>query len=154
MKQIVCLLAAALCALSLTGCQSKKTGPDDLSAVHQELSAQAELSDMLALSADELGTFYGIAAEDVKQFAASVNSTGIRCDEIVLIEATDEEAAARVKEQLDSRYASQLAQFETYLPDQYEILQKCGVRQDGNYVAMIVAADPAPLVKLYEAYFD
>ena len=106
--------------------------------------------EMLKLEVADLMNYYGIAAEDVKQFAAAVSTTGINCDEVVMIEATGAEAAARVKTALDNRYQAKLVETENYLPDEYAIIKTCSVTQKGNYVAMIVAPNAADLVKIYD----
>ena len=80
-----------------------------------------------------------------------MSTTGINCDEIVMIEAVDADAAARVKTALDNRYQAKLVETENYLPDEYAIIKTCSVTVDGNYVAMIVAPNAEELVKIYNA---
>ena len=66
----------------------------------------------------------------------------------------DSNAAQRVKEQLDKRMESKLAQNKDYLPEQYAIIQKCSVEQDGNYVSMIVGKEHQKLTEIYQKAFS
>lgn len=68
------------------------------------MKAKIANTDMMDLAKEDLTTNYDIAADDIKQFAAYVDTTGIKADEIVLVEAVDGEAAKRIKDCLDTRY--------------------------------------------------
>ena len=109
--------------------------------------------EMLALDANDLLDLYGVNSADVKQFAAAVNTSGIDCDEVVLVEAVNADAAARVKTALDNRYQAKLNETENYLPDEYAVIKTCSVTMDGNYVAMIVAPNAEELTKIYRESF-
>ncbi|MGN0803172.1 MAG: DUF4358 domain-containing protein [Candidatus Faecivicinus sp.] len=148
MKKLCSILLLAAMLLTLTACGGKETKAVNvnLTDVMTKFSLGEE---MMTLTADDLRDMYGIDAADVKQFAAAINSTGIKCDEIILIEAAGSDAAARVKTALDNRYQAKLNETENYLPDEYAIIKTCSVTANGNFVAMIVAANAADLTKTY-----
>jgi len=106
---------------------------------------------MTDYSAEDLMPNYGIDAADVKQFAAYVDSTGIKGDEIIFLEGKDADAAKRIKEKLDARYQQKETEMKDYLPEEYAVLKKCGVNQNGNYVSMIVSPQYEELNKIYDA---
>ena len=155
MKKFVVILLTLCLVFALTACGGKtetntnSTKTVDLPAVYAGFGLNSE--DMLPLAETDLMEYYGIDAANVKQFAGAVNLTGISAEEIVLIEAVDANAAASVKAQLDARYDSKAAQMKDYLPDQYAIIEKCSVRVDGNFVAMIVSENAETYVAAYEA---
>ena len=72
---------------------------------------------------------------------------------MVLVEAVNADAAARVKTALDNRYQAKLNETQNYLPDEYAIIKTCSVTANGNFVAMIVAPNAAELVKVYNESF-
>ena len=144
-------IAAALCltlCLMLTACGGGQKAPANV-ALGDVLAKFNLDGEMMSLTQDDLTDLYGIEAADVKQFAASINGSGIKADEIVLIEAVDAAAAARVKEALDARLQNKLNELENYLPEEYAVAKACSVQSAGNFVAMIVAPNAADLVKLY-----
>lgn len=148
MKKLCAILLLAAMLLILTACGSKETKAVNVNLT--DVMAKFSLGEeMMTLTADDLRDMYGIDAADVKQFAAAINSTGIKCDEIILIEAAGSDAAARVKTALDNRYQAKLNETENYLPDEYAIIKTCSVTVNGNFVAMIVAANAADLTKTY-----
>lgn len=101
------------------------------------------------LTSDDLMPNYGISPDDVKQFAAYVDSTGIKGDEIIFLEGKDAEAAKRIKEKLDARYKQKEVEMKDYLPEEFAVLKKCSVNQNGNYVSMIVSPQYEELNKIY-----
>lgn len=155
MKKLIALMMTLVMTVSLAACsQSGNSGKTaDLPKVLETMKSEVGFSDVIELDEGGLKTNYGIEAEDVKQFAALVDASGIKCEEVVLIEATDADAAKRVKEQLDKRLESKLAQNKDYLPEQYAIIKKCSVEQDGNYVSMIVGEQHEKLTEIYQKAF-
>lgn len=142
-------LTLAVCLILCLCCCIAGLAEVDLQSVMDRF----ELSeDMMPLTLADLNDIYFLCIDeaDVAQCAAAVHTSGINCDEIILFEATDEEAAGRLKAILDARYQAKLDEMENYLPEQFAIIQQCGVEQNGNFVSMIVSPDAQRLVALYE----
>ena len=151
MKKLLSVLLIAALIFTLTACGKKETAKTaNLPEVLAKFSFDGE---MLTLDENDLMDLYGINSADVKQYAAAVNTSGIDCDEVVLAEAVDADAAARIKTALDNHYQAKLNETESYLPDEYAIIKTCSVTTDGNYVAMIVAPNAEELTKIYSESF-
>ena len=149
MKKLAIILAAVI-ILSTVLCACG--GGKKLSSVYDDITKQVELKDMLVLTTtDQLDKYYGIAAEDVEDFAGCINSTGVDQEEIILIKATDDAAAGRIKDALQLRYDTKLAQNKDYNPEQAEIIQNCSVEQDGLYVSMIISSNADQIKEIYKA---
>ncbi|MBE6830262.1 MAG: DUF4358 domain-containing protein [Ruminococcaceae bacterium] len=149
MKKLLSLLLAAamLCSLAACGGGTKQA---DLTKVMADMKAVLSNKEMTEYSAEDLMPNYGIDTADVKQFAAYVDSTGIKGDEIIFLEGKDADAAKRIKEKLDARYQQKETEMKDYLPEEYAMLKKCGVNQNGNYVSMIVSPQYEELNKIYD----
>lgn len=150
MKKFLSLLLAMamLCSLAACGGGTKQA---DLSKVMADMKAKITNKEMMDYSAEDLMPNYGIDSADVKQFAAYVDSTGIKGDEIIFLEGKDSDAAKRIKEKLDARYKNKENEMKDYLPEEYAVLKKCGVNQNGNYVSMIVSPQYEELNGIYNA---
>ena len=147
MKKLVSILLLAAIVFTLAACGGKKEAvPVNLGDVMAKFTLGDE---MLSLDENDLLDLYGIKSEDVKQFAGAVNTSGIKCDEIVMIEAVDASAAGRVKSALDNRYQAKLNEMENYIPEEYAVIKECSVTASGNFVAMIVSRNAAELTKTY-----
>ncbi|HHV32483.1 DUF4358 domain-containing protein [Caproiciproducens sp. LBM24188] len=149
MKKWFSVLLGLILLFSLAACGSKATKQADLSKVMDNMKAKLTNTEMMDLTKDDLMASYGIDANDVKQLAIYVDSTGVKGDEIVLLEGKDADAAKRIKEKMDARYQQKEVEMKDYLPEEYAILKKCPVKQDGNYVSMIVSPQYEELNKIY-----
>lgn len=152
MKRITALLLA-LSLILLVGCSGGAAKTADLAAVKTSLEGQFDLTGMMALSEDDLLDMFGIKMDDVKQYVALVAKTSTSADEILLFEAKDADAAARVREKVDNRYQAKLNEAKDYLPDEYAKIKACKVEASGNFISLIVSSDAEAMTKLYQAAF-
>ena len=64
-----------------------------------------------------------------------------------------QDAASRLKAQLDKRYQAKLNEAKDYLPDEYAKISACKVMENGNFVSLIVSADAEAMAKIYQDAF-
>ena len=139
--------------LGVTACSSsQKTA--DLPKVMEDMKAIMENKDMMDLDESDLMSYYGIEASQVKQFAVYIDSTGIKGDEIILIEGIDADAAKSIKEKIDARYQEKENTMKTYQPEEYAVLKKSKVEQSGNYISLIVSPQGDHLKEIYNKAFQ
>lgn len=152
---LTCSMLLSLCACGGQGEQpSEKKADINVQTVMEEMLSQTEIQEPLVLSESDMLDFFGIKGEDMTEFAAVTCANGISAQEIVLVKARDEACAELIEEKLENRLENRKAEFENYLPDQYDILTQCEVEQDGVYVCMILHPEHEVLEKLYEDCFD
>lgn len=124
----------------------------DLAAVRTDIQTQLGITDALPLETDALLNLYGIDSSWVAQSASFVTMAGTFPDEVILVEAVDETAAASIQEKLQNRLNEVLVQSESYDPDNYKAAQSCSVRVNGCYVALILSPKQADMAAIYEGY--
>ena len=124
----------------------------DLAAVRTDIQTQLGITDALPLETDALLNLYGIDSGWVAQSASFVTMAGTFPDEVILVEAVDETAAASIQEKLQNRLNEVLVQSESYDPDNYKAAQSCSVRVNGCYVALILSPKQADMAAIYEGY--
>ena len=150
MKKVISIVSAfVLCLAIFTGCGAKEV---KLSEVMDKINSDFSLSLQKLESADELNTYYSIDTADVKQFAAEIDPNNNAPVEIVLIEAVDADAAARVESALTTRYNAIYSQYSSYTPEQLDMVKACKVTKDGNFVSMIVADKGADMLNVFYSY--
>lgn len=158
MKRFVSVLLIAILAISLfAGCggasdsdKSDSGKSVDLPAVMEKINSEYSLSLKALNGAGKLTRYYSIEVNDVKQFAAELDSNNNAPVEIVLVEAVDADAADRVESALTTRYNSILNQYGSYTPEKVNMVKACKVTKDGNFVSMIVADNADGMLKIYQ----
>ena len=154
MKKLISLLLIALLVVSLTACGAKapKAKNVDVNAVFDSVSQY--LPEMFYPDETTLLNFLGIRAENCKQYKVAVCAEGLRADELWVIEAKDEAALENLKKMADSRIEAKLDETESYVPDQFVIVQKAAIINNGLYLALIISPDVDTMKASIEAAFQ
>ncbi len=138
MRKLISVISILLLICVLLCSCSKNVEP--LSKVFEQIKSEVGVSEMVEFgSVSDLDRFYGIAAEDIGDFAGGINNSGVNQEEIVLVKASSSDAAERIKTALTNRYNSKLNETKNYNPEQYAIIEKCSVETNDLYVSLIIS---------------
>lgn len=138
MRKLISVISVLLLICVLLCSCSKNVEP--LSKVFEQIKSEVGVSEMVEFSSvSDLDRFYGIAAEDIGDFAGGINNSGVNQEEIVLVKASNSDAAERIKTALTNRYNSKLNETKNYNPEQYAIIEKCSVETNDLYVSLIIS---------------
>ena len=150
MKKLICVIAAiTVLAVTLCACgQAAKPLPE----IFEKLKTDYNIAEMLEFKSADDFIRYGIAADDIEEYAGGINKTGVDQEEIVLIKAKNADASNRVEEALNGHIDTKLKENKNYNPKQYAIIEKCSVDIDKtNYVSMIISSNAEAMKKDYKA---
>lgn len=169
MKRLASLVAVVLTltmVLSLAACGSNETTPDstgtedttqsqstddnqstepaagvDLAALRTQFVTDYALTDVLEVETEGLNNLYGITADQVASSASFNAASGAAFpQEIVMIQAVDESAAADIAGKLESRLSNIAEQAASYDPESLELAENCPVVTEGVYVGMFFSS--------------
>ena len=150
MKKVISLATVlVLCLAMFAGCGSKDV---KLSEAMDKINNDYSLSLQTLSSTDDLSKYYNINADDVKQFAAEIDSNNDAPVEIVLVEAVDSTAAGNIETALTTRYNSIVSQYSSYTPEKLDMVKDCKVTKDGNFVSLIVADNASDILDTYYSF--
>lgn len=152
MKRMTALLLAAIMIFGMTACGGNNVKTVDLPALFEQF--QDILPEMMVLNDTTRLNFLGIQAEDCTQVVTAICASGLRADEVWLIEAKDQEALERILALVDSRIAAKEQETVSYLPEQYVIVQDAVVINQGLYVIFLVSPDVEQLEAIVNAAFE
>ena len=153
--KLVSLLLAGI-MLICTACGSAPAADKqvELAPLMEEILTAAPIDDILVLTESDMLDFYGIKAEQMKQFSAALNINGISAQEIVLIEGVDSGAAEEIAKKLDNRLSARMAESKDYLPDEYAVISECEVSRSGSYCRLIIHANAKEAIAIYNQAFE
>lgn len=133
----------ALFLLSMISGNSESAAP--FSTVQDSVISVADLSPMQEADNQIVKRLYGLNPGDYEGLICYTPTTNMGAEEILLVKLADMSQQAAVTAAIEARVATQLDAFEGYAIEQYEMLQNCCVEVQGNYILLVVAADPAPV---------
>ena len=94
--------------------------------------------------------YVGLDTADVVSWKVYVSGAST-ADEVAVFEATDAEAAQRIKAVIDTRLASLIEQYSGYGPTKVPKLENPLLVVEGNYVVLCVSNDNAKAQELLDA---
>lgn len=130
--------------------EEKSSTAVNLEAVKNAIITIVGVADPLDVPTSRLSSLYGIDASLVKQSACFVTIEGAFPDEIVMIEAVNEDAASSIKSLLNNRLAEVKEQSKSYDAENYALAQQCSVDKKGLFVTMFLTPQHANMKVIYE----
>jgi len=141
MKRMIAVIIALLTlALSLVACSgSNDAKAVDLDQIITDINTEYGVDGLKALEdTAKLKKYFRIAEEDVKSFAAEMTTAASQYNEVIIVEAIDADAAARIAEKLNSHLDSQTNNARSYDKDTLSMIEGCEVKTKGNYVYLVI----------------
>lgn len=156
MKKITVLLLSVLMLVSLAACGGESGSGNaaslDVTAAYEKLTQAATLPEMLELDAGLMLDYCGIKEADVTAAKVLICADSLRTDEIWLIQAKDAAAADTIVKLAEKRLTKKGEESITYSPEQYAVVEKAELLRQGNFVALIVSPDVAPMADAFRQY--
>lgn len=123
----------------------------DLEALKAQMLSDAGITDYIDVPAENLSGVYGIdAAQVVSAAAFNAMTGGAFPEEVVMVQATDEAAAADVAAKLEAKLDSIAQQAASYDPDSLELAENCDVVTDGVYVGLFFTQHYDAMVSAFQ----
>lgn len=154
MKKLFCLMLALSLVLSLAACGGKAEEPVsvDVKALYESYSQY--MPDMFYPDEATLMSFLGINSADCAQYQVAICAEGMRADEVWLIEAKDQAALEGLRQLAQTRIEAKLDETVSYAPDQYVVVEKAKLLENGLYLALFISPDVDALASGFEAAFQ
>ena len=137
MKRLCALL---LCTMLLFAGCAGEAKTVDLTALAEELKPQYQ-DELLELTDSTLTEYYALDTADLKGYVAYKSAGGATAEEMALFEAVDSDAAARVKQAVDTRLEDLKFNFENYNSGEMTKLNSAVIVESGNYVFFVTVND-------------
>lgn len=123
----------------------------DLEALKAQMLSDAGIADYIDVPTENLSSLYGIdAAQVVSAAAFNAMTGGAFPEEVVMVQAADEAAAADVAAKLEARLDSIAQQAASYDPDSLELAGNCDVVTAGVYVGLFFTQHYDAMVSAFQ----
>jgi hypothetical protein len=121
------------------------------SAVEDAVVSAADVGDMQIADTQMVRRLYGLDPTDYEGVLLYCPTTNMGAEELLLIELKDISQQDTVTAAIEKRVATQMDSFDGYGVDQYDMLENSVTEVQGNYILLVVAADPAPVRQAFLA---
>ena len=159
MKKLQTILIGMLIGgLLMAGCSGGNSKPvePELTAneMVDEMLAKVEQPAMMELPADQVKDIYHIDPETFEEYAIRIPMMNVKTNEVAVMKVKNSDDVPKVEEAVKQRAEDVQKQFESYLPDQYEIAKNYQVVTKGDYVLFVISDQADELVNVFESFFN
>lgn len=124
----------------------------DLTGLMAQMISDAGIADYIDVPAENLPNVYGIdGAQVVNAAAFNAMTGGAFPEEVVMIQAVDEAAAADIAAKLEGRLTAIADQAASYDPASLELAENCDVVTSGVYVGLFFSNHYDAMVSAFQS---
>lgn len=124
----------------------------DLAGLMAQMISDAGIADYIDVPAENLPNVYGIdGAQVVNAAAFNAMTGGAFPEEVVMIQAVDEAAAADIAAKLEGRLTTIADQAASYDPASLELAENCDVVTSGVYVGLFFSNHYDAMVSAFQS---
>ena len=125
----------------------------DMEKLKTKILDSADLNNMVEGDAQRLRKLYYINKNQVEDFILYAPKTNMDASEILILKAKSKEDLTELKEKVETRLEKSASSFESYRPEQYELLKRKVLKVRGNYLILIVSKSASEIEELIEEEF-
>lgn len=130
--------------LILTGCGGKEAAVanvpvQEIVTAIQEKAEMAQSVEQMDLKENaDFAQMLNISPEDLAEGIIAKAMINVKADELIVLKAADDSKIETLKKALEDEGAAQEQNWSTYLPEQYEIVKKRLIMQQGPYLMLFI----------------
>ncbi|WP_195575927.1 DUF4358 domain-containing protein [Paenibacillus sp. 1001270B_150601_E10] len=152
MKKLVLMMMAV--TLIMVGCGTKKEAvnvpvTEIMNAIKEKAGYTQGFDEMnLKQDADMAGKL-NIDPASIEEGLFLKSMINVRADEVMILKAADDSKIEELKKALEDEVANQDRIWSTYLPQEYAKVENHIIKQEGNYLILIIAEHPEELEQIF-----
>jgi len=146
----ICVTGLLAAGLLLTACG--KSASFDVSSLGQDLKDNITYQDdLMLMDTDTASMFLNLSDIDIVN-SAIYEGSGATAEEIVVLECSSAEEAAKAESMLKDRVNEQKESYADYAPDEVKKLDAAIISVNGNYACLSVSDDSDSAKKIISKY--
>lgn len=148
------LILAAIVIITFIGLYNVlKIKEPDMANLKTKLLESADLTNTVEGDAQRLRKLYYINKNNLEEFIFFAPKTNMDASEILILKAKSKEDLTELKEKVEARLEKSANSFESYKPDQYELIENKILKVRGNYLILVVSEKVLEIEKIIDGEF-
>ncbi|MFD3158107.1 DUF4358 domain-containing protein [Haloimpatiens sp. FM7330] len=155
-KRFIITMILSIFALgTLAGCGSSKKEVKNPSVgeISKKIGQSVDVSEMRKADSEKLKKLYGINSDELEGFDVYTASTNIKADEIAVMKVKDSNNVDSIKDKISKRVKKQGENFKDYLPNEYYLVEKHVLKNQGNYILFAISKNAQKIEDTFDSCF-
>lgn len=128
-----------------SGNKKEVTVDKTLEEVYTQMIDNVEMPLMVRMDEDYITNYYGIDLTAFDEYVFAAAEDVLLAENIILVKVKDGQSTEPVVSILEKIIKQKKAELESYLPEQFKIVEKSSVVTKGNYVILIISSKKGEL---------
>jgi len=134
----------------IAGCGAEKeqkeaTVNQTLEEIYTQMVENVEMPLMVRMDEDYITNYYGIDLSAFDEYVFAAAEDALLAENIILVKLKEGQSSEPVVTILEKIIKQKKAELESYLPEQFKIVEKSSVVTKGDYVVLIISSKKAEL---------
>ena len=125
----------------------------DMAVLKTKILNTADLTNMVEGDLKKLRKLYYISKNNIEDFIFFAPKTNMDASEILILKATEQGDIDQLKDKVEARLEKSANSFESYRPEQYQLLNSKVLKVRGDYLILIVSKDAKEIEKVIDEEF-
>ncbi|WP_346870711.1 DUF4358 domain-containing protein [Clostridium sp. UBA5119] len=144
-KNYYYILIAAVLIVFIALYQILKVKDADMDSLRNDLSQIINSEHMDVGDSSKLRKLYYISKNEVEDFILYAPKSNMDANEVLILKGKSEEAIEQLKVKVDGRIKKQSDSFNSYRPEEYDIISNRVLDIKGKYLILIISRDSATI---------
>lgn len=147
---LVFLVSLLLGGCIFAGCgaggnKEQATVDKTLEEIYTQMIDNVEMPTMVRMDEEYITNYFGIDLTAFDEYVFAAAEDALLAENIILVKVKDGQSNEPVVEILEKIIKQKKAELESYLPEQFKIVEKSSVVTKGNYVILIISSKKSEL---------
>ena len=120
-------------------------------SIYEKIQNQVELVSPMEPSEEFIFNYYGIDVQSLDEYVFELSETSLSAETIVILRSGDATIRENAASALETIRSDKLMELENYLPDQYDITARAQVKENGDYVYLVISENDATITQMIES---
>lgn len=126
----------------------------DMAKLEAQIINSVDLTNMVEGDEKRLRKLYYINKNSIEDFIFFAPKTNMDASEILILKGKSIEEMNEIKEKVEARLEKSANSFESYSPEQYNLLKNRVLKVEGNYLILVVAEEVEKIEKIIDKEFN
>jgi len=150
MKKFALLLITLLGLFAVTGCGNSSADTpapvtQSLEEIYTQMLENVDMPVMVRMEDDYIINYYGVDLSSFEEYVFATAENALLAENIILVKMKEGQSNESIVKLLENIIQQKKNELESYLPEQFKIVEKSSVEIRDNYVILLISSKKSEL---------
>lgn len=152
-KSVGVMAVLAMVVFFCAGCAADNTAgttPRSIAEIYQEITESVTLKSPQCMDEDFILNYYGIDVASLEEYVFSMSEDAAQAETIIILKVKNADDLETFADCLQTVIDDKKLEMESYLPEQFAIVEKSSVQTKDNYIWLVISDNADAVTDIIE----